>query len=68
MEIRAIEGQDIGDDIWKEKWKELFSLWEELQKENEELRSISQLPELLNITTPDIGSMGEMVESLPSYV
>ena len=26
MEIRAIEGQDIGDDIWKEKCKELFSL------------------------------------------
>lgn len=26
MEIRAIEGQDIGDDIWKEKCKELFNL------------------------------------------
>lgn len=67
MEIRAIEGQDIGDDIWKEKCKELFSLCKELQKENEELRSISQVPELHNIATPEMGSMGDNAESLPSY-
>lgn len=56
MEIRAIEGQDIGDDIWKEKCKELFSLCKELQKENEDLRTLSQLPDMPNLTSPGLES------------
>lgn len=67
MEIRAIEGQDIGDDIWKEKCKELFSLCKELQKENEDLRNTAHIPELHNVTTPDIGSIKENIDSMASH-
>lgn len=67
MEIRAIEGQEIGDDIWKEKCKELFGLCKELQKENEELRNHTQFPELQNITTPDIASLKENIDSMASH-
>ena len=66
MEIRAIEGQDIGDDIWKEKCKELFNLCKELQKENEDLRNSHHANELHNIATPDIGSLKENVDSMAS--
>lgn len=67
MEIRAIEGQDIGDDIWKEKCKELFGLCKELQKENEELRNNVQMPEMHhNMTTPDVASFKGGIDSLAS--
>jgi hypothetical protein len=67
MEIRAIEGQDIGDDVWKEKCKELFGLCKELQKENEELRNNVQIPETQNNpTTPDIGSFKGGIDSMAS--
>lgn len=65
MEIRAIEGQDIGDDIWKEKCKELFSLCKELQKENEDLRH-ARSQDVQNIATPDIGSLKENIDSMAS--
>jgi len=66
MEIRAIEGQEIGDDIWKEKCKELFSLCKELQKENEDLRNNTQLPDMSNNPTPDINSVKENIDSMAS--
>jgi hypothetical protein len=67
MEIRAIEGQDIGDDIWKEKWKELFGLCIELQKENEELRNNVQIPEMNNIASPGVDSVKENIDSMASH-
>ena len=42
LEIRAIEGQEITEDIWKDKCKELFALCKELQTENENLRAAMQ--------------------------
>ena len=38
LEIRAIEGQEITEDIYKEKCKELHAMCMELQRENEEYK------------------------------
>jgi hypothetical protein len=68
MEIRAIEGQEIGEDIWKEKWKELFSLCKELQKENEELRNSSPIHQSHDLLPEHIDNVSshEKLESIVS--
>ena len=36
--MKALEGRDFANDLWKEKCKELFDICKDLQKENDELK------------------------------
>ena len=38
MEMKALEGKDIKNDLWKDKCKELYEISRELEIENEKLR------------------------------
>ena len=38
MEMKALEGKDIKNDLWKDKCKELYEISRELEDENEKLR------------------------------
>ena len=38
MEMKALEGKDIKNDLWKDKCKELYEISRELEIENEQLR------------------------------
>lgn len=38
MEMKALEGKDIKNDLWKDKCKELYEISRELETENEQLR------------------------------
>jgi len=40
LEMRALEGRDFTNDLWKEKCKELFDICKDLQRENDDLKSI----------------------------
>lgn len=66
MEIKAIDSDSQSYDVWKEKCKELFALCKELQKENEDLRNFSQINEMHPMTTPDIASIPENLDSMTS--
>ena len=37
-EMRALEGQDMKSDLWKDKCKELFEICKDLEKENDDLK------------------------------
>lgn len=39
-EMRALEGQDMKSDLWKDKCKELFEICKDLEKENDDLKSM----------------------------
>lgn len=38
LEIKALEGKDIKNDLWKDKCKELYEICKELENENDRLR------------------------------
>ena len=38
VEMKALEGTDIKNDLWKDKCKELYQISKELEAENDELR------------------------------
>lgn len=40
VEMRALEGKDMKSDLWKDKCRELFDICKDLEKENEDLRSL----------------------------
>ena len=46
LEMRALEGRDFSNDLWKDKCKELFEICKDLQKENEELKSEQHVPSM----------------------
>lgn len=39
IEMKALEGTDIKNDLWKDKCKELYEISKELESENDGLRS-----------------------------
>lgn len=39
MEMKALEGKDIKNDLWKDKCRELYDICNDLEKENENLKS-----------------------------
>ncbi len=38
--MRTLEGRDFTSYLWKEKCKELFDICKDLQKENDELKTV----------------------------
>lgn len=40
VEMRALEGKDMKSDLWKEKCRELFDICKDLERENDDLRSL----------------------------
>ena len=38
IEMRALEGQDMKSDLWKDKCRELFDICKDLEAENDELK------------------------------
>jgi len=40
VEMRALEGQDMKSDLWKDKCRELFDICKDLEQENDELKSL----------------------------
>ena len=38
VEMKALEGTDVKNDLWMEKCKELYEISKELEKENDGLR------------------------------
>lgn len=38
LEMKALEGRDIKNDLWKDKCKELYEISKELENENDRLR------------------------------
>lgn len=38
LEMKALEGKDIKNDLWKDKCKELYEISKELESENDKLR------------------------------
>jgi hypothetical protein len=39
IEIKSLEGKDLKNDLWKDKCREMFEITNELQKENDTVRS-----------------------------
>ena len=51
VEMKALEGHDIKNDLWKDKCKELYEISKELEGENENLRqAVKEGQMLLNQT------------------
>lgn len=42
IEMRALEGQDMKSDLWKDKCRELFDICKDLEAENDELKVMVQ--------------------------
>jgi len=40
VEMRALEGQDVKSDLWKDKCRELFDICRDLENENEQLKGL----------------------------
>jgi hypothetical protein len=40
VEMRALEGQDMKSDLWKDKCRELFDICKDLEQENDDLKSL----------------------------
>jgi NADH:ubiquinone oxidoreductase subunit D len=40
VEMRALEGKDLKSDLWKEKCRELFDICKDLEKENDDLKTL----------------------------
>ena len=38
--MRALEGQDMKSDLWKDKCRELFEICKDLEQENDGLKSL----------------------------
>ena len=43
IEMKALEGKDIKNDLWKDKCKELYEISRELEGENDSLRDAVKL-------------------------
>lgn len=43
IEMKALEGKDIKNDLWKDKCKELYEISRELEAENDGLRDAVKL-------------------------
>lgn len=39
LEMKALEGKDMKNDLWKDKCKELYEICKELENENDKLRN-----------------------------
>lgn len=56
IEMKALEGTDIKNDLWKDKCKELYEISKELEMENNGLRcGLKQL----QVEKGDIGKLNE---------
>ena len=40
VEMRALEGKDVKSDLWKDKCRDLFDMCKDLERENEDLKSL----------------------------
>jgi len=38
--MRALEGKDMKSDLWKDKCRELFDICKDLERENDDLKSL----------------------------
>jgi hypothetical protein len=38
--MRALEGKDVKSDLWKDKCRDLFDMCKDLERENEDLKSL----------------------------
>lgn len=51
IEMKALEGKDIKNDLWKDKCKELYEITRELEGENDSLRDAVKLLQQQQIET-----------------
>jgi hypothetical protein len=40
VEMRALEGKDMKSDLWKDKCRELFDICKDMERENDDLKSL----------------------------